>query len=283
MGHGRGGNCSAGSNQRDGGQRRNFSNNNDTRPPCQICYKIGHTVDRCWHRFEEAYEPEQKQAAVTTTLYNVDPNWYTNSRATDHITAELDKLTVHNKYQGGEQVHTTNDAGMEIKHLGKYVISTPCRHLLLNNVLHVPTIAKNLISVHHFTSDNNVFMEFHPWFFLIKDRDTKNTLLKGKCRNGLYPLPPSTFKCALGAIKPSLSRWHDRLGHATQTIVERVIKEFNLPCSFESDKESMCGPYQEGKSHQLPYPMSFSSSSQPLELIYSDVWGGAPEFVGRFK
>jgi hypothetical protein len=126
-------------------------------------------------------------------------------------------------------------------------------------------------------------MEFHPWFFLIKDPNTKNTLLRGKCRNGLYPLPPSTFKCALGAIKPSLSRWHDRLGHATRPIVERVVTEFNLPCSFESNKESMCGPCQQGKSHQLPYSKFVSSSSQPLELIYSDVWGGAPESVGRFK
>lgn len=34
------------------------------------------------------------------------------------------------------------------------------------------------------------------------------------------------------------------------------------------------------KSHQLPYPCSSNVSSQPLELVFSDVWGPAPTSVG---
>jgi hypothetical protein len=75
----------------------------------------------------------------------------------------------------------------------------------------------------------------------------KNILLKGKCRNGLYPLPPSAFKCALGVVKPSLTRCHDHLSHAAQPIIERVVKEFNLPCSPESNKESLYDPCQQEK------------------------------------
>jgi hypothetical protein len=45
----------------------------------------------------------------------------------------------------------------------------------------------------------------------------------------------------------------------------------------------MCGPCQRGKSHQLPYPKSTSVSHHPLELVFSDVWGPAPESVGRYK
>jgi hypothetical protein len=33
----------------------------------------------------------------------------------------------------------------------------------------------------------------------------------------------------------------------------------------------------------MSYPKSTSVSSHPLELIYADVWGPAPESVGRFK
>jgi hypothetical protein len=36
-----------------------------------------------------------------------------NSGATDHITGELEKLTVRNKYQGGDQIHMTSGAGMD--------------------------------------------------------------------------------------------------------------------------------------------------------------------------
>jgi hypothetical protein len=38
-----------------------------------------------------------------------------------------------------------------------------------------------------------------------------------------------------------------------------------------------------GKAHQLPYPKSSSVSSVPPELVFSDVWGPAPESVRRKK
>jgi hypothetical protein len=37
------------------------------------------------------------------------------------------------------------------------------------------------------------------------------------------------------------------------------------------------------ESHQLPYPKSTSVSHHPLELVFSDVWGPAPESVGCYK
>jgi histone deacetylase 1/2 len=55
----------------------------------------------------------------------------------------------------------------------------------------------------------------------------------------------------------------------------------NLPCLGESNKESVCDACQEAKSHQLPYPKLHSVSTQPLQLIFSDVWGPSPFCVGR--
>jgi hypothetical protein len=288
---GRGGGRAFNSSTQSG--RGSFHNNNPrsngrsvtNRPQCQVCGKIGHTADRCWHRFDENFTPDQKHvAAAATNSYNVDTNWYMDSGATDHITGELDKLVVRDKYHGAEQVHTANGAGMKISHVGKSIIHTPSRNLELRNVLHVPHATKNLISTHRFSLDNNVFFEIHPWFFLVKDRDTRTTLLKGNCHRGLYPLPSSCHKkLALGVNKPSLARWHDRLGHPAFQVVERVLRDYNLPHQVESNKEYVCGPCQQAKSHQLPYSKSSSVSNQPLELIFSDVWGPAPESVGRYK
>jgi hypothetical protein len=36
----------------------------------------------------------------TTSSYPVDPNWYADTAATDHITNNLDKLTTHEPYRG---------------------------------------------------------------------------------------------------------------------------------------------------------------------------------------
>jgi hypothetical protein len=40
-------------------------------------------------------------------------------------------------------------------------INTVDRPLVLHNILHVPKIAKYLLSVHKFPCDNDVFFEYH--------------------------------------------------------------------------------------------------------------------------
>jgi hypothetical protein len=81
-------------------------------------------------------------------LYTVDNNWYTDTGATDHITSELDKLAIRERYNGTDQIHAANGSGMNIKHIGQYTICTPKKNLQLHNILHVPSTKKNLVSVH---------------------------------------------------------------------------------------------------------------------------------------
>jgi len=45
-----------------------------------------------------------------------------DSGAIDHITSELEKLTVRDKYHGNEQVHAANGSGMEINHVGHRIL-----------------------------------------------------------------------------------------------------------------------------------------------------------------
>jgi hypothetical protein len=103
----------------------------------------------------------------------------------DHITGELEKLSLCEKYHGGKQIHAANGTSMDISHVGEATIYTQNRNLKLKQILHVPQATKNHVSVHHFVVDNNFFLEYHPYFFLIKDRATRKLLLRGKCHKGL--------------------------------------------------------------------------------------------------
>ncbi|XP_066167858.1 uncharacterized protein [Oryza sativa Japonica Group] len=58
--------------------------------------------------------PEEKVAAAVNSAYGIDTNWYVDCGATDHITGELDKLSVREKYNGQHQVHTANSTGAQI-------------------------------------------------------------------------------------------------------------------------------------------------------------------------
>ena len=58
----------------------------------------------------------------------------------------------------------------------------------LTNVLHVPQITKNLISVAKFTQDNDVILEFDSHCCFVKDKKSREILLQGSLKEGLYQL-----------------------------------------------------------------------------------------------
>jgi histone deacetylase 1/2 len=184
---GRSGNNGCGRNGRGrgrGGGRTGGRGDGSPRPVCQLCGKEGHTVIRCYKRFDTSFQgvQENKYAASTiTNSYGIDTNWYTDTGATDHISRELEKLSMRDDYMGGDQVHTASGSSMEISQIGRDYVHTPDRNLVLNNVLFVPQANKNLVSVHKLALDNDAFLEFHPHYFFIKDRATKRTLLQGRC------------------------------------------------------------------------------------------------------
>jgi hypothetical protein len=61
-----------------------------------------HTVTHCWKCFDRHFTGEEKTVNNDEHGYNVDPTWHLDIGATDHITDELDKLTMREKYTGGE-------------------------------------------------------------------------------------------------------------------------------------------------------------------------------------
>lgn len=233
-----------------GNSRNNNSGNN--RPICQVCGKPGHDALNCYHRFDHGYRSESRRqaaAAITTPPITLDNNWYLDSGATDHLTNDLDRLTINDRYRGHDQVHTANGTGMDIIHVSQSSIESNSRLLRLKNVLHVPQLNKNLLSVHKITNNNQVSLEFYPNSFLMKDLTTRETLLQGQFENGLYPIKTpaknqesSRTYVSLLNVKDKLlnvkdkplnclssSRishdiWHRRLGHPSNVISSSLLK-----------------------------------------------------------
>lgn len=107
--------------------------------------------------------------SATFGSYNNDPNWYIDTGATDHLTSDLDRLSLPERYQGKDQVQVANGIGLHISHVGHSKIHSLGRPLVLKNILHVPRINKHLLSANKLVSDNNVFIEIYPnVFFLLR-------------------------------------------------------------------------------------------------------------------
>ena len=73
----------------------------------------------------------------------------------------------------------------------------------------------------------------------------------------------------------SIDIWHQRLGHPSSQVLSQVVSSCNLPIVMKS-KLPFCTACKLGKSHALPFPLSDSQCTKPLELIHSDLWGPSP-------
>jgi len=248
-----------------------------SRPTCQVCGKLGHIALNCYRRFDLAFQA----ARPTLTAYNAGPsqprdlNWYPDTGATHHITSDLNNLNLHSEaYDGHDEIQVGNGTRLVIKNTG---ISTLSPNFILRSVLHVPQITKNLLSIQKFTSDNNVYVEFYPSCFFVKDRISGKILHQGPSRHGLYHWfsPMAASPSIFSSTRTTFVYWHTRLGHPADHIVHTVFSKFQLPF-ISNKKHIICPACQHGKSHQLPFSSSETKSNVRLELIFSDVWGPSP-------
>jgi hypothetical protein len=113
-----------------------------------------------------------------------------------------------------------NGEGMRIHNIGHAILPTPSsKQLALNHILHVLQARNSLLSMSKLSRDNNVFIELHPHDIFVKDRDTREPILRGQCHGGLYEIKAPVIKQALRSVKVSRDLWHSRLGHPASQVI----------------------------------------------------------------
>lgn len=82
-------------------------------------------------------------------------NWFLDSGATNHVTNELSNLSIQHPSTDTTGVMVGNGNTLSVSHTGKGLLHTPTTCLSLNDLLHVPSISQNLLSVHKLATDNH--------------------------------------------------------------------------------------------------------------------------------
>nr|KYP44418.1 Retrovirus-related Pol polyprotein from transposon TNT 1-94 [Cajanus cajan] len=178
---------------------------------------------------------------------------------------------------------------------------SPSTCLSLKDLLLVPNLTKNLMSVSKFAKDNYVYFVFTPHSCFVKSQDLNKTLLEGKLgEDGLYRFHPSLMKNEIIKVahkKNSISvlsepctflsttctntvpsayrQWHLRLGHPHHDALTKALKICNIHIPTVNKISDFCDSCCIAKSHRLPSQPSFYVYSKPLELVFLDVWGPA--------
>ena len=260
--------------------------------------KFGHVVARCYHRFDINFQgvnnhsetkshatnnnQDQAHTMIASSANINNDEWFFDTGATHHLsqTTSLDHLQ---SYNGNDKVIIRNGTQLSILHTDNKIFQSPSKVFQLKRVLHAPHLATSLVSVSQFYADNNTFVEFHHWFFLVKEQVTKKVLLKGHLERGLYKFSTSfssSTDCLFSSFNNSSSSnsttelWHSRLGHPAEDILKHAFNNCNIP--YQCNKLQICGACQYAKSHKLPFPLSMSRASHPLALVHADIWGPTP-------
>jgi hypothetical protein len=105
------------------------------------------------------------QSFNTMTLQQPSSEWYADSGAGSHMTADASNLSFTSLPSSftPSSIIVGNGALLPVTATGSHTFSFPQRNLILNNVLVSPHIIKNLISIRRFTTDNNCSIEFDPF------------------------------------------------------------------------------------------------------------------------
>lgn len=82
-----------------------------------------------------------------------------------------------------------NGKNLKVTHSGSFCLPTITRPFHISNVLCVPKMKKNLLSVYQLCKSNNVSVEFSHVSDVVKDYLTEEHLVRGKPKYGVYPWP----------------------------------------------------------------------------------------------
>ena len=174
---------------------------NNSKIFCQVCGKPGHTALHCWRWYDYQPQPpphahvshfsDSDHASNEASLLGVqstvdDPLLYPDSGATHHVTKESTVYSSKQPYHGTETVKMGNGSGLSIANIGSTSFSSSSTHksLVLKNLLHVPLITKNLLSVSSFARDNNVFFTFTLTVVMLLIRLRKRFFFKAPLKMG---------------------------------------------------------------------------------------------------
>ncbi|XP_019166682.1 PREDICTED: uncharacterized protein LOC109162435 [Ipomoea nil] len=139
--------------------------------------------------------------------------WLFDNGASHHATSTSCSLQTFAYYGGPDKIHLGDGKSLKISHTGHTTLPTPKRNLSLANVLCVPKLRNNLVSISKLCKTNRVFVEFFPSFFLVKDLQMQESLMRGENANDVYYATLSRQPQVHVATVSFVSDWHHRQYH----------------------------------------------------------------------
>lgn len=156
---------------------------------------------------------------------------------------------------------------------GTRTTATRCGHVrlsaevVLRDVLLVPHLQCNLISVGCLIRDASCFVIFNDNCCVIQDCATKMEIGRGDACNRIFLFRPSST-AAVTQVDPILL--HKRLGHPSTQVLSSLIPS---PSSNKIKLLQSCEICFQSKQVRSSFPISSNKDTSVFDLIHCDLWG----------
>ncbi|KAM2946602.1 hypothetical protein COP2_029388 [Malus domestica] len=213
----------------------------------------------------------------STEVKAVSDAWYIDSACSNHMTSREELLVeINRSIKAKVQVGT--GVLVDVKGKGTLVIDTDKGKRYIREVMLVPGIAENLLSVGQMT-EHGYFLLFGDYKVdIFDDRTLTNLVVSVKQKgNRCFPLVfKSNDHLVLKTnVHQSSTMWHKRFGHLNFRSLQQ-LQEHDMVLGLPEmhDSEGVCQGCAFGKNHRVSFPReSIWRARMPLELIHSDVCG----------
>lgn len=210
-------------------------------------------------------------SAACMQAVNDSNHWYIDSGASSHMTCRRE-LVGATRRSDSESVTVANSAKLKVECVGDVELFCEYGKVTVRDVLVVPDICVNLLSVSQMVS-KGLRVEFNSGVCYIKGSNG-TVLARATEINGMYRLSVISEQRGMMASTVSAQElWHRRLGHIGVESMRRMNAGLVMGVTFQENESSKCEICVLGKQSRLPFRDSTTKTSSVLELIHSDVCG----------
>jgi hypothetical protein len=175
------------------------------------------------------------------TINNDTTYWYTDIGASAHMIFDVSQLDKMEPYTGKNKVTVGNGSSLPITHMGSYSSTSSFK---LNDVLVVPNLTKNLLSISKLTNYFPLFVSFINNHFIIHNLQTQKVVASGNRVKELYVPKRGNHVFPTIISKHNLCNSFDtryaRLGHVSSQIISMLIKRGLLSQLYITESIFVC-------------------------------------------
>ncbi|KAL3612663.1 hypothetical protein D5086_003683 [Populus alba] len=255
---------------------------------CTFCNNLGHSKKYCRAKKKQPQQHIYQQANVSEEEKEDDEHlfmasqvissheqniWLIDSGCTSHMTKHLAIFSSIDK-SIQPKVKLGNGDVVQAKGRGTIAVSTKRGTKIINNVLYIPELDQNLLSVAQMLR-NGYAVSFKEKFCFITDTHGLEIEKLKMDGNSFYLKLDAVEGHVFYAKVDESIMWHKRYGHfnlKSLKFMHDAGTVDDMPEIHVSDQT--CDSCEIGKQHRQPFPQSTTKRvTHKLELVHSDICG----------